>query len=49
MIVEALKIHHAQVAHGALHYQAIPRTAWSNFELVQFTDNRVRTGGVKIG
>ena len=49
MIVEALKIHNARAVHGAPHHQAIPRTAWSNFELVHFADNRVQTGRVKIG
>ncbi len=48
MIVEALKIHNANVAHIPLHHQVIPWAMRSNIEIVHRADNRVQTRWVKV-
>lgn len=48
MIVDALKIHNAEVAHIPLHHQVIPWAMRSNVEVVHRADNRLEARWVKV-
>lgn len=48
MIVEALKLHNAEVAHVPLHHQVIPWAMRSNVDVVHRADNRVEMRWVKV-